>query len=642
MKLPITHLTLYKNGVGFFERRAQFQGSETRLSFRVEEMNDILKSLTVIEHGTGKVLSVDYATPQTLEERLAGCSIRLNNTRSLRDLLIGLRGRGISLNLKDGKTLDGTLIGLDEPATDQPLEDSLVSVVDDRAHVTALTLGQVAGLQVRDPRAADDLRFFLETSLTQENYRQVNIRLTPGEHDLSLHYVAPAPNWRVSYRLAAETSTPNEAHTLLMGWGIFDNHLEEDLQNIRLTLVAGMPISFIYDLYTPFTPERPQVKDESRVAPAPATFAAATPPPAPANLKRGAALRAPVSAMGMEVERSAAFNLNSVAKSTDIQVETHDQNERFAYAIATPVSVGRGQSAMVPILMQKLPCRKDLLYNGSKTPQHPVASLRLKNQTGLTLERGPLTVIENGEYAGEAILPFSANGSEMVIAYAVELGVTVHENSQNCNDLRSISVQKGYFLFEEWHILGREYLIENQTEKSQTILIEHPHNPAYALFDSPAPKERTAEFLRFEVTCAPRTTERLLLFERRLLTRREEVRKHNLSALKKFFKDGLLNEQVFKKLEDLWQIWDEIASHEEQLRTIEREREKIYKSQTQIQGNLNAIKTDGAEAALRTRYVQKLNDTENQLETLASEENREKSAITLLEQRAAAMLAALG
>ena len=41
--LPITHITLYKHGVGFFERRTPLSGEEVELSFRVEEMNDILK-----------------------------------------------------------------------------------------------------------------------------------------------------------------------------------------------------------------------------------------------------------------------------------------------------------------------------------------------------------------------------------------------------------------------------------------------------------------------------------------------------------------------------------------------------------------------------------------------------------------------
>ncbi|MBE2222141.1 MAG: hypothetical protein IAF02_11400, partial [Anaerolineae bacterium] len=112
--LPITRMTLYKHGVGFFERRAELTGAEVSLSFRVEEMNDILKSLTAIDWGDGQVLGIDYATPQSREERLAGCSVRLSDTRSLRDLLVGLRGRRVSLQLDQGETAVGTLLGLDE------------------------------------------------------------------------------------------------------------------------------------------------------------------------------------------------------------------------------------------------------------------------------------------------------------------------------------------------------------------------------------------------------------------------------------------------------------------------------------------------------------------------------------------------
>jgi hypothetical protein len=53
--LPITRMTLYKHGIGFFERRAKLSGERVDLSFRVEEMNDVLKSLTAIDWGGGHV-----------------------------------------------------------------------------------------------------------------------------------------------------------------------------------------------------------------------------------------------------------------------------------------------------------------------------------------------------------------------------------------------------------------------------------------------------------------------------------------------------------------------------------------------------------------------------------------------------------
>ena len=216
--IPITRVTLYKHGVGFFERRAAVSGEQIELSFRVEEMNDILKSLTVIDWGGGQVRGVDYATPLSDEERLAGCSIRLDEARSLRDLLVRLRGRRVRLILDQGERPVGTLLGLDELPDRQQVSASLVSLLlDGSDQVRTFTLERVQGLEILDERGAGDLRFFLQTALTQDDYRQVTIHLSPGEHDLSASYIAPAPTWRVSYRLVADEGD-DKSGALLQGW----------------------------------------------------------------------------------------------------------------------------------------------------------------------------------------------------------------------------------------------------------------------------------------------------------------------------------------------------------------------------------------------------------------------------------------
>src|SRR5512137_2799962 len=123
----------------------------------------------------------------------------------------------------------------------------------------------------------------------------------------------------------------------------------------------------------------------------------AAPPPAPAP-------------MAMK-----AISREALAQATPVTAKGEALGELFQYVIGTPVTVGRGQSAMVPIVSADLGYRKDLLYNGAKLSAHPVATLRLKNETALTLERGPVTVIDRGEYVGEAVLPFTTTGGEVVV-----------------------------------------------------------------------------------------------------------------------------------------------------------------------------------------------------------------------------------
>jgi hypothetical protein len=640
-QLPITRMTLYKHGVGFFERRARLGGEEVELSFRVTEMNDILKSLTAIDWGGGQVLGVDYATPQSREERLAGCSIRLEDDRSLRDLLACLRGRRVALSLDQGETVTGRLLGLDEPSERQPLASAMVSLLlDETATVHAVALERVQNVDILDERGAADLRFFLQTSLTQDEYRSVTVRMSPGEHDLSVSYIAPAPTWRVSYRMVFDPKAGGGPKALLLGWGIFDNRLEEDLQGISLSLVAGMPISFVYDLYTPFTPERPEVKEEARVAAAPVefdamTFGAEMVERAPRAMHAAMAAPAPPA-----MQKMAAREAFAAAQTVTTKGEA--LGELFQYVIQTPVTVGRGQSAMVPVVSADLSYQKDLLYNGRKMATHPVATLRMKNASGLTLERGPVTVLDDGEYVGEAVLPFTAVGGEVVVPYAVELAVKVNESSGSSREIYRLFIKGSYLHFEEWDVRRQEYRLSNQTADPVAVLVEHPRLAQYELHDTTPPKERTDEYWRFEVQTPAWGEKVLKVQERRLLSRYEEVQKQSHQALERYLKDGLLDRKAYDQISKLLMLYDTIADYEKQVKQIEVERDKIYKAQQQVQGNMQALSQVGKEGALRARYVEQLEETESQLRGLEKREAELKTAIKQVEDEIAARLKALG
>lgn len=618
--LPIAHMTLYKHGVGYFRRRGPVEGEAIKLTFRREEMDDLLKSLTVLDHGEGQVRGVDYDTPQSLAERLTGNSVVLDDTRSLRDLLIALRGRSVQLLGSDGSAEIGILVGLDE-VEDKPLEQSLATLLREGTEmVVALPLSRIVGVELRDETAAADLRFFLQTAVGQETHRSINIRLSPGSHDLEVSYIAPAPTWRVSYRLVMDEEGESKAEAeakpkaLLQGWGIFDNRLEEDLTDISLSLTAGMPISFVYDLYTPHTPTRPIVKDEDRVAAAPVMFEAAADmyqagamapaaaaPPAPA----------PMMARAIKMERP-KLSAETMAASVQSAATGQAMGELFQYNVSVPVTVGRGQSAMVPIVSSNLSCKKDLIYNGSKMPTHPVATVRFKNETGLTLERGPVTVLENGEYVGEAVLPFTADGAEAVISYAVELGLHVKEEVKTESELQSLRIKEGYLLQNLYDIRQTLYRLDNRTAQAKKVLIEHALT-GYDIFDTPVPTEKTLDTHRYQVEAAPGKITEFLVRERYLRSRREELRNLSYQGLQRYFADKLLDQKAYDSLRALLDAWAEVSRLEKAIAEQEQQRGKIYKAQEQAQKNMAVLSNAGEEGKLRGRYVKQLTESEEQL-----------------------------
>src|SRR6266545_4054950 len=483
--LPIRRMILYKHGVGYFERRGSVSGTALRLSFPRAAMDDVLKSLVALDLGAGQIHGVDFETPEDRAAQIARGSIHLSDDRSLLDLLRDLRGRRVRLWLDEerdeprksfglggrrrppeppepaepaggppapdlpapSRTHEGLVVGIDVEDDENLLRIPLVSIYQpDQRRVRTFPVREIKRLEVLDDRSAEDLAYFLRAAQSEEDRRAATLRLSEGEHDLLVGYIAPAPAWRVSYRIlfdpdgsqqsavsSQQSAAESEhlqltANCLLQGWGLFDNQLDEDLDDVALTLVAGMPVSFRYRLYEPHTPERPLVADEERTVAAPIEYmggmpqqAGAAPAPlmaaaAPMAMKRGRPLT-----LGADEAIPSEISMEAIEASAAPASAGAERGALFQYRVAHPVSVARGQSAMVPIVSQRLGGRKELLYSGQKLPKHPVASLRMRNETGLTLERGPVTVIEEGDYAGEAVLPFTRAGGELIVPYAVEL-----------------------------------------------------------------------------------------------------------------------------------------------------------------------------------------------------------------------------
>src|SRR5207253_2704382 len=66
-----------------------------------------------------------------------------------------------------------------------------------------------------------------------------------------------APVWKATYRiLLGEEGRP----PTIQGWAVVDNTQDEDWENVQLSLIAGLPVSFVHDLYTPRYIRRPEVR----------------------------------------------------------------------------------------------------------------------------------------------------------------------------------------------------------------------------------------------------------------------------------------------------------------------------------------------------------------------------------------------
>src|ERR1700722_11026057 len=109
--LPIREVILYKHGVGFFARSGDLKPGETaRLDFRADDMNDVLKSLTITDRNGGKIDGVRYDASESLDKRLADFPFALGEQASLVAFLDQLKGAQLEIKLGP-ETVTGIVAG---------------------------------------------------------------------------------------------------------------------------------------------------------------------------------------------------------------------------------------------------------------------------------------------------------------------------------------------------------------------------------------------------------------------------------------------------------------------------------------------------------------------------------------------------
>jgi hypothetical protein len=265
--LGLERVVLYRNGIGYFERHGQVDDSTLRIRVRRDQINDLLKSLTVVDKD-GQAVSVSMPLdPETWAA--AALSALTPGQGSLAQLLDGLRGTDITLHTTLGR-VRGRVV-LVEQIIDEPDPDAVApprgtgggggpSQIDFKvtlmrgADLRVVRLSKVRDVTLHDGDLAMQLHRRLDASSGEGMFQQVEVAIQligAKSHDVSVSYVVAAPMWKPTYRVVLPEDGKGQA--LLQGWAVVDNTSGEDWTGVKMSLTSGEPIAFQYDLHTPRT-----------------------------------------------------------------------------------------------------------------------------------------------------------------------------------------------------------------------------------------------------------------------------------------------------------------------------------------------------------------------------------------------------
>jgi hypothetical protein len=278
-KLPVRRVVLYKNGVGYFEHLGRVRGSQdVHIDFTSAQLNDVLKSLTVLDLAGGRITGVDYNSEAPLARRLATLRLALGERPSVSEFLAALRGARLEVRSAAGPVLTGRLLSVERKtrsATNWTVETDEISLITDTGEVHSVDLNPTTSVRIAEKDLQVEVGRYLNliASSRDQDVRRMTIATTGnGERNLYVSYISEVPIWKTTYRIVLPTKA--EKKPLLQGWAIVDNTVGEDWNEVELSLVAGAPHSFIQQLSEPFYGRRPVVPLPESVQLSPQTHAA--------------------------------------------------------------------------------------------------------------------------------------------------------------------------------------------------------------------------------------------------------------------------------------------------------------------------------------------------------------------------------
>jgi hypothetical protein len=622
-ELPVRQVILYKHGVGFFERSGTLgAGESARLDFKADEMNDVLKSLTIEEKGGGKISGLRYDSSIPLDQKLSEFPISIADGQPLTAVLDQLKGAKVEISL-GGEKISGTIVGARTiPGDKDRREQEQVALLLDSGDLRTVELAATSSIHFPDPKVQLQFRDYLATvaGARSKDKRSLYIDSTDAKsREVIASYIIPTPIWKSSYRLIFDAG----AQPTLEGWAIVDNTTGEDWTNVRMSLISGKPISFISALYEPKYIQRltADLAEDRPVAPTVysggvvGSLASVAPPPAPrAQMKAFAPGQG--GGVGGGTYRANAGVADSTVAST---AEGRELGDLFEYSIATPVTVKKNESAMLPFLQQKITGRKLLIYSDPSL-QNPFNAAELTNSTNKTLDGGPITVFDAGAYAGEALVETVKANDKRLINYAVDLGTRITTAfDSKAQVVREIHASRGVLTARYSANETRTYTIRNVDAKAKTLIIEHPIRSQYNLL-SAKPEESTAQAYRFEIKLAPSSTQKFPVEEERVFSNTVAMSNMTPDQIFVFLENKNLSDVGRRSLQQIVDMKKQIADLDAQSKSIESQISNLNQDQERTRQNIASLNQVSGQQQQVEVYAKKLADQENQLAKLRDQQ----------------------
>lgn len=620
-ELPLARVVLLNSGLAQFTHAGTVTGvSSIDLPVRLDQVDDILKSLTVFDEGgaagavslPGKAPLVELfrdlpfgpdalTSPTALLNALVGADVEVAGSVAARGRIFRVENEEIALPNNGGS-----------------IQRHRLTLMTDNGLVQAV-IEDVTALRFTDPQTNAQIERAL-AGLAQnraKDRRQLLIGfLGTGPRKVAISYVVAAPVWKTAYRLVLPK---DGTKARLQGWAIVENLTGGDWKDIDLVLVSGNPVALRQPLYTALFADRPEIDVTTTTKLVPRTDDTEEEPRAVRRKAApSAAARAPAPPAGKPAVSPPAQIVQPAAAAAAVEAE--EAATQLIYRFPAKLSLATGHTMMVPFVDREVTATRTWLYQPDISARRPLAAVRLRNDSDSGLPAGIATTYDalaSGDvnFVGDAQLPLLPRGTVKFVTFALDTKTDIRREDKGVVRTVLGKAVNGVLTLTTRSRHTIAYEVTAPVDEDREIVVEEPRIDGWKPSAENKDVEETPTRFRHKIIAAKgQTTKAALSIER---VDSEAVTLTSLGAEDVLARiRGLQAESATLKetVAKLGAIVADINKARSQRTQLDAEIKKIGEDQERIRRNLQSV---GQGSDLGRQYIETLKKQEERLAEIA-------------------------
>lgn len=295
----------------------------------------------------------------------------------------------------------------------------------------------------------------------------------------------------------------------------------------------------------------------------------------------------------------------------------------FRYAIANPVTLPKKSSALITLINRPVAGADVLLFRpdpaAPASATHPFRAAQIENRSALGLQPGSVSIFSGGTFVGEGVLTRLLPGESATIPYAIDSSTEVRATSMTTDvPVRFVSLLRGALRVEDRYRRVTVYDVRPGRDVPETLLIRHARATGFEPQGLPGCTDATPDACLVEKKLAPGAPQKVVVEETRLSQREIPLVQADSERLSLYLKGSSLPAELRARLDRALALRRALDAANDELDPLRRRRAELIDRAAELRESLRTIERTPQAGKLRQTMLDRLAEVARQSEEIGA------------------------